>query len=92
MSVSPVPPGTGARFDRVIDLQVDSQRLTRLCALFPRFKQNSLIEVLSRRSFDDRDERFANGRLEAGGGSDSDDDKARRPFLSTPEAQADKGH
>ena len=92
MSVSPVPPGPGARFDRVIDLQVDSQRLTRLCALFPRFKQNSLIEVLSRRSFDDRDERFANGRLEAGGGSDSDDDKARRPFLSTPEAQTDKGH
>jgi len=62
MAVSPVPPGTGARFDRVIDLQVDNQRLARLCALFPRFKQNSLIKVLSRRSFDDRDERFANGR------------------------------
>jgi hypothetical protein len=91
MSVSPVPPGTGARFDRVIDLQVDNQRLAQVCAL-PRFKQNSLIKVLSRRSFDDRDERFANGHLEAGGGSDSDDDKARRPFLSTPEAQTDKGH
>ena len=94
MSVSPVPPGPdGARFDRAIgSLEVHNQRLARLRALFPSFKQNSLIKVLSRRSFDDRDERFANGRLEAGGGSDSDDDKARRPFLPTPEAQTDKGH
>jgi hypothetical protein len=92
MSVSPVPPALGARLDRVIGLQVHDQRLARLRALFPSFKQNSLIKVLSRPSFDDRDERFANGRLEAGGGSDSDDDKARRPFLSTPEAQKDKGH
>ncbi len=93
MSVSPVSPGPdGARFDRVVGLEVHYQRLARLRALFPSFTQNSLIKVLSRRSFDDRDERFANGRLEAGGGSDSDDDKARRPFLPTPEAQTDKGH
>jgi hypothetical protein len=92
MSVSPVPPGPGARFDRAVGLEVHNQRLARLRALFPSFKQNSLIKVLSRRSFDDRDERFANGRLEAGGGSDSDDDRTRRPFLSTPEAQTDKGH
>jgi hypothetical protein len=91
--VSPVPPPLdGARFDRAIGrLEVHNKRRARR-ALLPSFKQNSLIKVLSRRSFDDRDERFANGRLEAGGGSDSDDDKARRPFLSTPEAQADKGH
>jgi hypothetical protein len=93
MSVSPVPPGPGARFERAIGaLEVHHQRLARLSALFPSFKQNSLIKVLSRRSFDDRDERFANGRLEAGGGSDSDGAKARRPLLPTPVARAASGH
>ncbi len=94
MSVSPVPRGPdGARFDRAIgSLEVHNQRHARLRALFPSFKQNSLIKVLSRRSFDDRDERFANGRLEAGGGSDSDDDVGRRPTLPTPEAKAANGH
>ena len=94
MSVSPVPRGPdGARFDRAIgSLEVHSQRRARPRPLFPSFKQNSLIKVLSRRSFDDRDERFANGRLEAGGGSDSDDDVGRRPTLPTPEAKAVNGH
>lgn len=93
MSVPPVPPGPdGARFDRAIgSLEVHNQRLARR-ALFPSFKQNPLIKVLSRRSFDDRDERFANGRLEAGGGSDSDDNVGRRPTLPTPEAKAANGH
>ena len=93
MSVSPVPPGPdGARFDRVIGAWKSTISGSRGCERSPRFKQNPLIKVLSRGSFDDRDERFANGRLEAGGGSDSDDDVARRPFLSTPEAKEDNGH
>ena len=93
MSVSPVPPALdGARFDRAIGrLEVQNKRRARR-ALLPSFKQNSLIKVLSRPSFDDRDERSANGRLEAGGGSDSDDDVGRRPTLPTPEAKAANGH
>ena len=89
MSVSPVPPGPdGARFDRAIgSLEVHNQRHARLRALFPSFKQNSLIKVLSRRSFDDRDERFANGRLEAGGGSDSDDDGGSSSDFTHPRSK-----
>ena len=93
MSLPPVPPALdGARFDRAIaQLEFHNERHARLRSLFPSFKQNS-SKVLSRRSFDDRDERFANGRLEAGGGSDSDDDVGRRPTLPTPEAKAANGH
>ncbi|MGZ8400663.1 MAG: hypothetical protein ACXWVI_05140 [Methyloceanibacter sp.] len=40
----------------------------------------------------DRDQRFANGRLEAGGYSEADDDEHRRPSLPTPEAKATNGH
>jgi hypothetical protein len=89
MSVSPVPPALdGARFDRAIDSLKSTISGSRGCdPLFPRFKQNSLIKVLSRRSFDDRDERFANGRLEAGGGSDSDDNVGHRPTLPTPRSK-----
>ena len=91
MSVSPVPPGPGARFECVIGgLEVHNQRLARLRAFFPSFKQNSLVKILSRRSFEDRHERFASSGLEAGGGSDSDGVEVRRPLLLTPEAQTDK--
>ena len=75
-----------------VSVEFHNQRLARLRAIFPSFKQISLVKVLSRRSFDERDERFANGRLEAGGGSDSDDDVGRRPTLPTPEAKATNGH
>ena len=87
MSLPPVPPALdGARFDRAIaQLEFHNERHVRLRSLFPSFKQNS--KVLSRRSFDDRDERFANGRLEAGGGSDSDDNVGHRPTLPTPRSK-----
>lgn len=87
MSLPPVPPALdGARFDRAIaQLEFHNERRARLRSLFPSFKQNS--KVLSRRSFDDRDERFANGRLEAGGGSDSDDDGGSSSDFTHPRSK-----
>jgi hypothetical protein len=93
----PVPPVPGARFDRVIDhraidqREVHDQRLDRSRAIFTSLKQISLAKVLARRALDDRHDRFANGRLEAGGGSDSDGDVDCRPLLPTPVARAN-GH
>jgi hypothetical protein len=94
----PVPPAPGARVDCVIDQraidqrEAHPQRLDRSRAIFTSPKPISLVKVLTRRSIDDRHERFASSRLEAGGGSDSDDDKARRPFSPTPVARAASGH
>lgn len=85
----PVPPSDGARFDRPIGaVEFHHRRLERFRANFSSVEPVSLIKVLIPRSLGDRDERFANGRLEAGGGSDSDGDKVRRPRLPTPVARA----
>jgi hypothetical protein len=88
MCVAPVPPGSdGARFHRAIDAPEFHNPFARDLperhqAWWPRANGNH-----------ERDERFANGRLEAGSYSDADDDENRRPSLPTPKAaRAANGH
>jgi hypothetical protein len=88
-----VPPAhDGARFDRAVNqVEFRDQWLEHLRAAAPSLENISFIRILARRSRDDRHDRFANGRLEAGGGSDSGGDVDRRSPLPTPVARAN-GH